>query len=509
MSAFENSADLVTDRPADSDVIRPVKTARSFVTRASYAHEPSQAFAPLAQRQLRASWFLSIAEAIWIITVGIWSGFVYSEFAFGSPGPISSFAGSATLVAILFSASMRIVQGNRRLRSRITSLRDEAVTWTVVFMFLAFFAFSMKAGANFSRGAELTFFAVGFLAMEGFRSTAPVLLDKRYRRQFQGWSDVLLVGANGALASVAFRSEVESSGVTKCTNVSLDAACDDQHWDDELRSSVDRIFELARTSGYGEIYVSGEGIPEDRLSELLLNLQLVPRAVRLIPDPSIARLLEMPVHQVGRISTVELQRTPQSRTQGAIKRFVDLSIAVPIAVFIAPLLAVIAAAVKLSSRGPVIFRQQRLGHRSSAFEIMKFRTMTVLENDEHVVQASRDDPRVTRVGRFLRKTSLDELPQIFNVLRGEMSLVGPRPHARAHDKLYASLIENYEVRQHVKPGITGWAQVNGLRGETLDVEKMRARVEHDIWYAKNASLSLDFAILLRTALLVIRQTNAY
>jgi undecaprenyl-phosphate galactose phosphotransferase/putative colanic acid biosynthesis UDP-glucose lipid carrier transferase len=140
---------------------------------------------------------------------------------------------------------------------------------------------------------------------------------------------------------------------------------------------------------------------------------------------------------------------------------------------------------------------------------MKFRTMTVLEDGDQVAQASRNDPRVTRVGRFLRKTSLDELPQIFNVLCGEMSLVGPRPHARAHDALYASLIENYEIRQHVKPGITGWAQVNGLRGETLDIEAMRERVEHDIWYAKNTSMALDLAILLRTALLVLRQTNAY
>ena len=496
--------------PANDSAARAASgTVRNFVTRASYSHEPAQAFAPLAQQQLRASWFLSIAEAILIVAVGIWSGFVYSEFAFRTPGPISTFAGSATLVAILFSASMRIVQGNRRLRSRTKSLRDEAVTWTVVFMFLAFFAFSMKVGANFSRGAELTFFVVGFLAVEGFRATAPSIIDKRYRRQVQGWSDVLLVGANGATASAAFRSEVESAGAAKCTNVSLEADCDDQRWVSELKTCVDRIFELARTSGYGEIYVLAEGFSENRLSELLLSLQLVPRAVRLIPDASVARLLEMPVHHVGRISTIELQKTPQTRAQWTVKRFVDLVIAIPIAIFISPLLAFIAIAVKLDSRGPVIFRQQRLGYRSRAFQIMKFRTMMVLEDGAQVVQASRNDPRVTRVGRFLRKTSLDELPQIFNVLRGDMSLVGPRPHARAHDALYASLIENYEIRQHVKPGITGWAQVNGFRGETLDIEKMRERVEHDIWYAKNASMALDFAILLRTALLVLRQTNAY
>lgn len=508
MSALKKTANMVTALPPGGNAALSIERDKgSFVTRASYAHQPDQELPSFAQRQLRASWFLSIAEAIWIIAVGIWSGFVYSEFSFGRPGPISSFAGSATLVAILFGASMRIVQGNRRVRSRIISLRDEAVTWIVVFMFLAFFAFSMKVGADFSRGAELTFFVVGFLAVEGFRATAPAILDKRYRRQIQGWSDVLLVSATGSTAT--FRSEIEGDGSAKCTNVSLDARCDDQRWVSELKACVDRILELARTSGYGEIYVSAEGFPENRLSELLISLQLVPRAVRLIPDASIARLLEMPVHHVGRISTIELQKTPQTRAQLVAKRVVDLLIAVPISIFVAPLLAIIAIAVKLDSRGPVIFRQQRLGYRSRAFHIMKFRTMTVLEDGDQVAQASRNDPRVTRVGRFLRKTSLDELPQIFNVLCGEMSLVGPRPHARAHDALYASLIENYEIRQHVKPGITGWAQVNGLRGETLDIEAMRERVEHDIWYAKNTSMALDLAILLRTALLVLRQTNAY
>jgi exopolysaccharide biosynthesis polyprenyl glycosylphosphotransferase len=191
------------------------------------------------------------------------------------------------------------------------------------------------------------------------------------------------------------------------------------------------------------------------------------------------------------------------------KRVLDLTVAATLLVLLAPLMAVIALLIRLDSRGPIFFRQNRTGLRGRPFAIMKFRSMAVLENGETIVQATKDDERTTHVGRILRKTSLDELPQLFNVLMGEMSLVGPRPHAIAHDRLYSTLIENYQLRQLVKPGITGWAQVNGLRGETPAIEDMRDRVTLDIWYARRANLALDFKILLRTPFEVFRQRNAY
>jgi lipopolysaccharide/colanic/teichoic acid biosynthesis glycosyltransferase len=169
----------------------------------------------------------------------------------------------------------------------------------------------------------------------------------------------------------------------------------------------------------------------------------------------------------------------------------------------------IAVAVRLDSKGPIFFRQRRLGYRGKAFEIYKFRTMDVLENGADITQARKGDARITRIGRALRSASLDELPQLFNVIRGDMSLVGPRPHAVAHDHFFASLIGNYELRQHVMPGVTGWAQVHGLRGETATTAMMRKRVEFDLWYVKNASLLLDLQILARTAVEVFRQRNAY
>lgn len=192
-----------------------------------------------------------------------------------------------------------------------------------------------------------------------------------------------------------------------------------------------------------------------------------------------------------------------------IKRSLDIAIASAAIFALAPVFLLVALLVKCDSPGPVIFQQCRNGLGGRSFRIFKFRTMRVMEDGDDVAQAVQADGRVTRLGRFLRRTSLDELPQFLNVLKGEMSLVGPRPHARAHDAHYAALIENYEIRQHVKPGLTGWAQVNGYRGETPTVDAMHRRIALDLWYASNASLALDFLVLVRTLPALMSQRNAW
>lgn len=195
--------------------------------------------------------------------------------------------------------------------------------------------------------------------------------------------------------------------------------------------------------------------------------------------------------------------------QRALKRTLDLTIALPLFVLLALPIALIALLVRLDSQGVAFFRQRRLGFDGRPFDIVKFRTMHVMENGDTIIQAYQDDPRVTRLGRWLRKTSLDELPQLINVIRGEMSLVGPRPHAIAHDRHFSALIGGYELRQRTKPGITGWAQIHGFRGATPTVEAMRARVLLDIWYAQHANVWLDLRILLRTPREILRQRNAF
>ena len=204
-----------------------------------------------------------------------------------------------------------------------------------------------------------------------------------------------------------------------------------------------------------------------------------------------------------------MRREPLDRGQRFIKRFGDIFLAALVLACLAPFFGAVAVAIKWDSSGPVFFRQTRNGYRGKPFRIFKFRSMHVQEDGPNIRQACRGDARTTRVGRFLRKTSIDELPQLLNVLIGQMSLVGPRPHAQAHDEIYGKTIENYEVRQHVKPGITGWAQVNGLRGETATLDLMYRRIEYDLWYAVHASLLLDAEILVRTIFEVFRQRNAY
>ena len=207
--------------------------------------------------------------------------------------------------------------------------------------------------------------------------------------------------------------------------------------------------------------------------------------------------------------TAGAQAARDYAVSATIKRLIDVSVAALLLLFLAPLLLLTMLLIRLDSDGPVFFRQTRLGLRGEPFDILKFRTMTVLENGNRIVQATRNDSRITRIGGVLRRTSVDELPQLINVLRGDMSLVGPRPHARAHDEYYALRIPLYVVRQRMKPGITGWAQINGFRGETPTLEAMRRRVDYDVWYIENFSVALDIRILLRTPFELLRRRNAY
>jgi putative colanic acid biosynthesis UDP-glucose lipid carrier transferase len=224
-----------------------------------------------------------------------------------------------------------------------------------------------------------------------------------------------------------------------------------------------------------------------------------------VPDIFLFDLIQARIDHVNGLPVLAVCETPFYGVNGVVKRISDLVLASLILVLIAPILAAIAAAVKLSSPGPVIFRQRRYGLDGREIVVYKFRTMTVTEDGPVVAQATRNDSRVTPLGAILRRTSLDELPQFVNVIQGRMSIVGPRPHAVAHNEMYRKLIKSYMIRHKVRPGITGWAQVNGLRGETETVEKMRARVAYDLDYLRNWSLGLDLKIIWKTIFVVLKR----
>ncbi|WP_051881645.1 undecaprenyl-phosphate glucose phosphotransferase [Parvularcula oceani] len=248
---------------------------------------------------------------------------------------------------------------------------------------------------------------------------------------------------------------------------------------------------------------------EDRMDRILHRLSVLPIHVAMCPDHLWLERGMGQVTTIGAMPLLTLHRRPLEGWGGFAKIVEDKLIAGLLFLFTLPLMALCALAVRLDSKGPIFFIQNRQGFAGEIFPIVKFRTMRVMENGHVVTQAKKDDARVTRVGRILRRYSLDELPQLWNVLRGDMSLVGPRPHALAHDKYYVDVISDYAGRHKVKPGITGWAQVNGFRGETAAEGAMEERVRYDLAYIENWSLWFDIRILIMTVFAVARPTNAY
>jgi putative colanic acid biosynthesis UDP-glucose lipid carrier transferase len=278
---------------------------------------------------------------------------------------------------------------------------------------------------------------------------------------------------------------------------------------DPLLGGLNELPDFIERHGVKDVFITLPLTSQPRILQLMETLQNSTASVHFVPDVFGVSIIQGRLEDMGGVPVVGLHVTPFTGINGLLKRASDLVLASLILVLVSPVLLVVAMAVKLSSPGPVIFRQRRTGLDGEVIEVYKFRSMTVQDNGSVVHQATRNDPRVTRFGAFIRRTSLDELPQFFNVLKGEMSIVGPRPHAVAHNEQYRKTVKAYMARHKVKPGITGWAQVNGLRGETDTVDKMARRVEYDLEYLRNWSLGLDLLIIARTAKLMFFDRKAY
>ncbi|WP_246262488.1 undecaprenyl-phosphate glucose phosphotransferase [Aromatoleum evansii] len=257
------------------------------------------------------------------------------------------------------------------------------------------------------------------------------------------------------------------------------------------------------------IYLALPMAPQPRILALLDDLKDTTASIYFVPDIFVTDLIQGRLDNVGGMPVVAVCETPFTGFNNIVKRGSDFLLALLILLLLSPLLLAVAAGVKLSSPGPVVFKQRRYGLDGREILVYKFRSMTVCDDGASVRQATRNDSRITPFGAFIRRTSLDELPQFINVLQGRMSIVGPRPHAVAHNEAYRKLIKGYMIRHKVKPGITGWAQVNGYRGETETLDKMEKRIEYDLDYLRNWSLGLDLWIIVKTALMVVRDPNAY
>ena len=277
-----------------------------------------------------------------------------------------------------------------------------------------------------------------------------------------------------------------------------------------IHGRLSSVADFVRANRVDQIYIALPMASQPRILKLLDQLRDTTASIFFLPDIFLYDLIQARLDTVGGLPVVAVCETPFHGTTGVIKRLSDLLIATAAIVLTAPVMLATAVAVRATSAGPILFRQRRYGLDGQEIVVWKFRTMRVQEDGAVVRQATKDDDRITPLGRFLRRTSLDELPQFFNVLQGRMSVVGPRPHAVAHNEMYRKLIKGYMIRHKVKPGITGWAQVNGARGETDTIDKMRTRIEFDLEYLRNWSLRLDLLIVWRTFWQALRgDRNAY
>jgi Undecaprenyl-phosphate glucose phosphotransferase len=381
------------------------------------------------------------------------------------------------------------------------------VAVAVAYLFLLAAAFSLKISENFSR-VWVTAFAVSTTAA---LAAERLLLAWAFARllRTEGFKRNLAVIGEGRqverlVADVTgqFTMPVRVAGV-------YSSALDPQGSTD--RPGLGALFEAARAGKVDDVAIALPWSRDQDIEYLVSRLRELPVNVYLVSDLAGFRLhFRAPPDHFGALPMVEVVGKPMSGWDAAIKSAEDYVLGLLILVSVAPVLAVIAALVKWDSPGPVFFRQKRLGFNNKVFDVYKFRTMYHGEvPEERVRQATAGDPRITPVGRILRRWSLDELPQILNVLNGTMSLVGPRPHALDHNEEFAHRMQSYFARHRVKPGITGLAQVKGFRGPTDTEEKLEGRVRNDLYYVENWSPSLDFKILLRTALICIRGTNAF
>jgi Undecaprenyl-phosphate glucose phosphotransferase len=276
-----------------------------------------------------------------------------------------------------------------------------------------------------------------------------------------------------------------------------------------LLGRIEELPELVKRHRVDLVYLALPMVSSTRTRQLLDALRDTTASVYFVPDMFVTDLIQERVDSVSGMPVLGVFDSPFSDVSGLIKRASDIVLSLLIVALVSPLLLLLALLVKLTSPGPVIFKQRRYGLDGEEIVVYKLRTMTVTEDGDAIRQCEKSDPRVTRLGAFLRRTSLDELPQFINVLQGRMSIVGPRPHAVAHNEMYRKLIKGYMQRHKVRPGLTGWAQIHGLRGETQSVDKMKARIDYDLDYLRNWSLPLDLYIIAKTAWIVLKGENAH
>jgi putative colanic acid biosynthesis UDP-glucose lipid carrier transferase len=460
---------------------------------------------PLARNQLPVQVAQRIADPL-IAVVGLWA----LARLYGVPF-VQQYQVLTIIVALVVATTFRLAGVYRPWRAAPLGTESHLtlVAWIAVAGVLLTLAYATKTSEFFSRRVLLTWLTVMPVVLIAFHLA--VRLSLRRLREAGRNSRTFVIVGGGDLAR-RLHDQVASLpwlGMRALGYFDDGPGTDGVGPPLSRLGAIDDIEAWARDHRPNFIYIALPMRAESRIRDLMALLADSAASVYLVPDIFTFQLLNARTEQIDGLPVIALRETPFYGVEGWVKRAEDMALASIILLLVAPLMAAIAVGVKLSSPGPVLFKQRRYGLDGQPIRVYKFRTMSVCEDGDQMKQAGRADSRVTRFGSLLRRTSLDELPQFYNVLQGRMSIVGPRPHAVAHNEQYRRLIKGYMLRHKVRPGITGLAQVRGLRGETDTLDKMEKRVECDLSYIQSWSLQLDLKIIARTIVNGFRGENAY
>lgn len=431
-------------------------------------------------------------------------GVTYQTVAYGDVGRPWLQAGFG-FTAGLFYAVPFLARGEYTIPAYLAGGRRPQrifMSWNAAFLAILTLLFLTQTTVDLSRVMVVTFYIVGLMAMIALESGVRTAVIFGLREGILPPRRIMLIGTPAANAALDQRlrsagSETERIGVRVIAIANLPLTEMEQPGD-AMASALEQAVIKARALLPDEVVVATRIDDDQVIDQVVSAFEQLPVAIHLDAGEIVSRFKDVALRHVGSAATLSIAELPLTPFQTIVKRLFDIVGSLICLAIAAPLMALIALAIRLDTRGPALFKQCRSGFNRRRFTIYKFRSMTTADNGPVVEQAKKNDPRITRIGAILRRTNLDELPQLFNVLKGDMSLVGPRPHAVAHDEDYERRILGYPRRLNMKPGITGWAQVNGLRGETDTVDKMRRRVESDIYYIENWSLMFDLYIMLLT-----------
>jgi Undecaprenyl-phosphate glucose phosphotransferase len=407
------------------------------------------------------------------------------------------------------------IYGTTAFRTHVHQLSRLAIAWTIVFLLALALAFFVKFESTLSRTWAAAWYLTGLCVLLADRLVLTTLV-RRWARNGRLVRRVIIVGGGREGEALVRALEAEADSDLRICGVFDDRGPDrapDIVAGIPKLGTVDDLVEFTRLTRVDLILVSLPLTAEERVLQMVRKLWVLPVDVRLAAHMNRLRFRPRAYSYIGNVPVLDIFDKPLADWNLVLKAMFDRLVATAIVLALAPVMALTALAIRLDSPGPILFRQRRLGFNNEVIEVLKFRSLYHQYADPSASRVvTRNDARVTRVGRFIRKTSLDELPQLLNVLRGELSLVGPRPHAieaPSGNKLWEEVVDGYFARHRVKPGITGWAQINGWRGELNTPEKLQRRVEHDLYYIENWSMLFDLYILLRTPFALLKTENAY